>query len=333
MVIAFLTAAVIGTFCTTIGLWVLGVGSPGAAFHQDTSRRLDRLREGDMRSLGTAQSSTSEATAIALRRRVRTINFGGLTLISGGMVERWARDLERAGLTLNVREYFMLRLALAATLAAVGALLLPQFAIPIMLVGAVAGFFAPGIWVARLRTKRVQTLESQLPELLTMIASALRAGFGLSQALESAAEQLPEPMNTEIRSMLRDTAVGSSIEAALEHMNERVNSPDFDIVVSAINIQRSVGGNLAEILDTVSHTMRERDRIRGEIRTLTSQQRMSGYVIGGVPIGLFGLFMMINPEYTGRLITEPLGRMMLVGGGVLWMMGFLVIRKIVNIEV
>ena len=104
-------------------------------------------------------------------------------------------------------------------------------------------------------------------------------------------------------------------------------------MITAILIQRSVGGNLAEILENVAHTMRERERIRGEIRTLTSQQRLTGYVIGGIPVGLFLVFMIMSPEFTGLLITNPLGRMMLLGAIVLEAMGFLVIQKIVNIEV
>jgi len=169
--------------------------------------------------------------------------------------------------------------------------------------------------------------------MLQMLASGLRAGFGLIQALDSASDQLPNPLATEIRRTLRDTAMGASVEQALSALNQRVGSPDFDIVITATLIQRSVGGNLAEILDNVAHTMRERERIRGEIRTLTSQQRMTGYVIGGIPIGLGIIFMMISPEFTGKLFTDPLGRMMLGGAIGMEILGFAVIRKIVNIEV
>ena len=127
--------------------------------------------------------------------------------------------------------------------------------------------------------------------------------------------------------------MGASIEAALESMNERIGSSDWDIVITAIMIQRSVGGNLAEFLDNVAHTMRERERIKGEIRTLTSQQRMTGYVIGGIPIGLGVLFAFLNWQFTSLLFTEPLGRGMLAVGTALWITGFVIIQKIVNIEV
>jgi tight adherence protein B len=137
----------------------------------------------------------------------------------------------------------------------------------------------------------------------------------------------------EIRRTLRDISIGSSIEDALDALNQRVGSSDFDIVLTAILIQRSVGGNLAEILDNVAHTMRERERIRGEIQTLTSQQRMTGFVIGGIPVGLGAIFFLISPDFVGLLFTDPLGRMMLGAAAVMETLGFLVIRKIVNIEV
>ena len=127
--------------------------------------------------------------------------------------------------------------------------------------------------------------------------------------------------------------MGASIDQALLSLNDRVGSPDFDIVITAILIQRTVGGNLAEILDNVAHTMRERERIRGEIRALTSQQRMTGYVIGGIPVGLALIFLVISPGFITPLFTEKLGRIMLGFGFALETMGFLVIRKIVNIEV
>jgi tight adherence protein B len=169
--------------------------------------------------------------------------------------------------------------------------------------------------------------------MLQMVSSGLRAGFGLVQALEASGEQLPAPLSIEIRRTLRDTALGASIDQALGSLNDRIGSSDFDIVITAILIQRTVGGNLAEILDNVAHTMRERERIRGEIRTLTSQQRLTGYVIGGIPIGLGIIFSLISPAFISLLFTDPLGRMMLGGAIVMEIIGFFVISRIVNIEV
>lgn len=313
-----LAALCAGGFATTAVLWFAGVGSNGAA----AAARLNRIREADL--------PASEERKISLRRR-GSVNFAGITVISGNLAANWARDLDRAGLTLNAKEYFVLRSVVGIGLTAALLLIVP---IPVLaLAGVPLGFVATGFWVKRRIKSRLHKMESQLVELLQMLASGLRAGFGLLQALEASADQLPAPLSVEIRRTLRDTAMGASVEQALTSLNERVGSPDFDIVITAIMIQRAVGGNLAEILDNVAHTMRERERIKGEIRTLTSQQRMTGYVIGGIPIGLLIIFMMISPEFTGLLFTEKLGQIMLGAAFVSEAIGFMIIQKIVNIEV
>jgi tight adherence protein B len=133
--------------------------------------------------------------------------------------------------------------------------------------------------------------------------------------------------------MLREANLGMSAEDALNALGERIDSPDFEMVLTAINIQRTAGGNLSEILENVAFTMRERERIRGEITTLTAQQKMTGVIIGGLPIGMGLLFMLINPSYMGLLFTEMAGRIMLLFAGALEVMGILVMRKILAIEV
>jgi tight adherence protein B len=322
MVFLLLGSVAVGAFCAALVLWLLGFGSESV----EASARLARLREGQASLAGAA----GKQVGTPLRRRA-SVTIGGLNLVSANMAANWATQLERAGLTLNVKEYFALR-AVVGVLCAVGAVMalpIPQVA----LLAGPAGFWLVGFWLQMRISRRRKLLDTQLVELLQMMASALRAGFGLLQALEAAADQLPAPISHEVRRALRDTARGASVEQSLEALNERVGSSDFDIVVTAILIQRSVGGNLAEILDNVAHTMRERERIRGEINTLTSQQRMTGFILGGVPIGLGVLFFMINPEFEKLLFTDPLGRMMLGTAVVLEVVGFMVIRKIVNIEV
>jgi tight adherence protein B len=153
------------------------------------------------------------------------------------------------------------------------------------------------------------------------------------QSFEFAGRQMEPPIALEIRRMLRDANLGLSAEDALLAMGERIGSKDLDMVLTAINIQRAVGGNLAEILDQVAFTMRERERIRGEITTLTSQQRMTGIVIGGLPILMFVLFMMMNPGYMSLFFTELAGRVMLIGATALEFLGFIVIKRIMAIEI
>jgi tight adherence protein B len=320
MALLILVALTAGGFAFTTTLWATGyAGSSSAA----ATQRLSRLRSADA-------DSKSDTPMFSLRRR-GSVSLGGINLVSSNIVAQWAVDLERAGLTLNVREYFILRIVVAMVIAALTMLVLPF--LPAALGAGAVGYLAVGFWLRRRISSRIHKLEAQLVELLSMVASGLRAGFGLIQALESSAEQLPSPLSVEIRRTLRDIAMGASIEQALGSLNDRAGSSDFDIVITAILIQRTVGGNLAEILDNVAHTMRERERIRGEIRTLTSQQRMTGYVIGGIPVGVGLAFSVINPSFMSLLFTDSLGRMMLGGAIALEVVGFFVISRIVNIEV
>jgi tight adherence protein B len=313
-----LVAISTGVFATLLLLWLFKFGGGGA----EAGERLRKIRE--------VEAHLPQETRARLKQR-GAVNFAGITLLSGNIAANWTRDLERAGLTLNAKEFFTLRLVVSVLLALVGVLMLP---LPILgLILAPLGWVLVGFWLKRRITSRLHKLEGQLVELLQMLSSGLRAGFGLLQAMEAAAEQVPAPLSVEIRRTLRDTAMGASVEQALAALNDRVGSPDFDIVITAILIQRSVGGNLAEILDNVAHTMRERERIKGEIRTLTSQQRLTGYVIGGIPIGLLIIFYLISPDFTGLLFTDPLGRMMLIGAFISQVIGYVIIQKIVNIEV
>jgi tight adherence protein B len=316
--IVILAALCAGAMATSGVLWFAGFGGGGVA----AAARLNKLKE--------VEAQLPSESRISLRRR-GAVNFAGITLLSGNLAATWTKDLERAGLTLNAKEYLMVRIAVSVGLAAVAMVMLPSPLFAVL--GLPLGFLGTGLWLKQRKASRLHKMESQLVELLQMLASGLRAGFGLLQALESAADQTPVPLQIEIRRTLRDTAMGASVEQALTALNERVGSPDFDIVITAILIQRSVGGNLAEILDNVAHTMRERERIRGEIKTLTSQQRMTGFVIGGIPIGLLLIFMAISPQFTSLLFTDPLGRMMLGGAAVSECVGFAVIQKIVNIEI
>lgn len=313
-----LAALLFGATAFTGTLWVTGFAAGSGA----AGERLSRLKN--------EEEQLNVSSGPGLRRRVG-VRFGGINLVSMNLVQEWGVQLERAGLALNVREYFILRVTVGVILTAVLFLVAP---LPVLaLIGAPVGYLAVGFWLRMRIGRRTRKLESQLVELLQMLASGLRAGFGMLQALDAAQEQLPAPLATEIRRTLRDTAMGASIEKALTSLNERIGSTDFDIVITAILIQRSVGGNLAEILDNVAHTMRERERIKGEIRTLTSQQRMTGYVIGGIPAGLGIAFFLISPDFMKLLFTDSLGQMMLAGAVLMECAGFFVISRIVNIEV
>jgi tight adherence protein B len=191
----------------------------------------------------------------------------------------------------------------------------------------------PSWWLGNKKQSRMRRFEGQLVDLLGLLSNSLKSGYGLMQSFEFAARQMDPPISLELRRMLRDANLGLSAEDALNAMGDRIDSKDLEMVLTAINIQRAVGGNLSEILDKVAFTMRERERIRGEITTLTAQQRMTGIVIGGLPVFMFVLFMIMNPAYMGLLFTEMMGRMMLVGSVLLEVMGYFSIKKIIDIEI
>jgi len=155
----------------------------------------------------------------------------------------------------------------------------------------------------------------------------------LLQSFEYASRQIGPPLADELKRMLQEANLGAGAEVAIEALAERIASPDMEMVVTAITIQKSVGGNLAQTLDNVAYTMRERDRIRGEIRTLTSQQRMTGFIIGGLPIFVGGIMFAINPDYMLPLFTHSVGKILLLTAVGMETLGIVLIRSLLSFEV
>jgi tight adherence protein B len=246
-----------------------------------------------------------------------------------------SRDLEVAGSRLRPTEYLAIRLACGLTFFLV-ALLAFKFSALGMMFGVPIGFLGylfPRFYIRLRQKRRLKKLDKQLPEALTMLSGALKAGVGLLQGIENVVDNMSSPISEELGKMLHEAALGSGMEAAMKDLVQRIPSKDLDIVITAILIQREVGGNLAEILDTVSYTIRERERIKGEIQTLTTMQRWEGYVAELIPLLLAGLLFLINPDYMMTLFNESVGRIM-VGVAVVWQfIGFLIIRKIVDIDI
>ncbi len=246
-----------------------------------------------------------------------------------------AVDLERAGLKLRVSEYIAIRLASALFCFLFALIVAGSSPASLGLAAgmALSGYLLPRFYVKLRLVSRLRKLEKQLPETLTIMSNALKAGFGFLQAIDAAVQQMAPPISVELERALRDANLGASIEDALKALGERVKSKDLDIVLTAILIQREVGGNLAEILDIVAHTIRERDRIKGEIKTLTTTQRWEGYVAALVPVGLALLLFAANPDYMDNLLTEPALQVLLVAAVIWAIIGFFVMRKIVDVEV
>jgi len=239
--------------------------------------------------------------------------------------------MRKAGLSLLGTE-FLIILALSAALAFVVAFILSKKLYMAILV---AVFVMMLEWVYVLvRTQRRETLfRNQLGDCLTTVANAMRAGFSFLQAMDLIAKEMEPPISEEFKHVMRDISLGTSMERALEDMDKRVGSPDFSLVVTAVLIQQQVGGDLARILDTISETIQDRIRMRREVQTLTAQGRISGWVLAALPVGMCILLNIISPGYLDPLFKERIGQMAMGGAVVLIIIGFIVIQRIVDIEV
>jgi tight adherence protein B len=255
-----------------------------------------------------------------------------------------ARELARADLQLRPSEYLAIRTAaiLGAPIAVylLGVTVMPSLANPLALLAAGGlGWWVPRFYVNRRKSKRLQAFNDHLADTITLVANALRAGASFLQAIELVVRETQPPISTEFNRVIREVNLGLPFEQALNNMVRRVRSEDLELLTTAITIQHQVGGNLAEILDSIAFTIRERIRIIGEIRVLTAQQRMSGYVVAGLPIFLVLILTVIAPTFMEPMFGDPkvfgipVGVIILIFGGIMMGVGFLLIRRIVDIEV
>ena len=255
-----------------------------------------------------------------------------------------AREIARADLKIKVSEYLAIWAGAVVGLPLLFVVLslgLPALRSPIaLLVAGLIGFMLPRFWLGRRKSGRLNAFNKQLPDTITLLANALRAGSSFLQAIELVVRESRPPVSTEFGRVIREVNLGLPFEQALENMVRRVRSDDLELMATAISIQHTVGGNLAEILDSIAYTIRERVRIKGEIKTLTAQQRLSGYVVGFLPIGLAGFLFVAAPNFMEPMFANPpavlglpAGVVILIFGGFMMFMGFMFIRKIVDIEV
>jgi len=238
--------------------------------------------------------------------------------------ERIAKSLARADIKMKPGEYIGL-IVIAAVLTGLIAFFLGGGGLPAILfglLGAMAGGFLPGMYVKRQQTQRLQKFDNQLGDMLNLMVNGLRAGFSTMQAMEAVSKELPPPICDEFHRVVQEMQLGVPMERSLDNLLRRIPSEDLDLVITAINVQREVGGNLAEILDTISFTIRERVRIKGEIRVLTTQASYSGKMLSFMPIGVMAILYLLNREYMMEFFLHgicgyvPLGiAAMLIGAG------------------
>ncbi|MBC8253951.1 MAG: type II secretion system F family protein [Ardenticatenia bacterium] len=243
-----------------------------------------------------------------------------------------ATDLARANLKLTAAEYLILTVTSILGTALIFYLIMHQNLF-LTLGGLVLGFFLPRFYVKFRQGKRLKEFGNQLGDSINLLANGLRSGYSLLQALDAVATEMPPPISEEFQRVVREIGLGVSTEQAMQNMLRRIPSDDLDLMITAISVQHEVGGNLAEILETISHTIRERVRIKGEIRVLTSQQMISGYVVSFLPIGLGLILFAMNPSYMGAMFQDVCGIAMVSIAAIMIAAGFFAIRKIVSIDV
>lgn len=263
------------------------------------------------------------------------LNAVGKTLGKSKWGTKYLEDIEnkltQAHILLKPEEFIAIEFAVALLAFIIGVIILENFALAIFL--ALAGLYIPNAFV-KMRIKGIsKKIDQQLPDTVMLLSNSLKAGYSFMQALDVASKELPPPISLEFQQILKEVNLGVNTEKALEGLSQRTQSEDLKLILLAVTIQRQIGGNLSEILDNISDTIRSRIKIKGEINTLTAQGRMSGMVISIMPVALGFILYMINPASTSMLFTEPIGLVMLCIAVMMELLGIFFIKKIVRIEV
>jgi len=242
-----------------------------------------------------------------------------------------SEQLSRADLRLRTSEFLGIRLGSALLLALVGVI---RFGIGWqMLVTGAFGWFIPRFYLRFRRRRRLKAFNDQLGDTLILMSNALKTGYSLAQAIDVVANKASPPISKEFDRVVKEVNLGANIEDSLTRLVRRTESSDLDMVVTAVAINRKIGGNLSEILENIAETIRERVRIKGEMSTLTAQARGSGYMITGLPIVL-GIFMyFVTPQYFAPMVANPIGIGMLVAAGIFMGLGQLIMSRIATVDV
>jgi tight adherence protein B len=307
---------------------VTGVSAMRGERQKDIEERLGRYTS-DYESFIPAEYDNSQQTAAEQQSIIaRQLDAA---LADRGFAQKWRVELARADLKLTVGEY-----AAIHGLSMAGAFLVGAAVFGNPITGGVlgiAGFFLPRFYVAQKKSKRLRAFEGQLPDTLSLWVNALRSGYSVLQSMEAIARESPEPTATEFKRVVQEAQLGIPMETALDHLLARMPSDDLDLVNTAVNIQREVGGNLAEILESIGHTIRDRIKLKGEIRVLTSQGRITGWIISLLPVFLTIFLYVISPGYMGLMVKNRMCGWPMLGCGMgLIATGAAAIQKIVNIE-
>jgi tight adherence protein B len=251
--------------------------------------------------------------------------------VAGGFSAGLDAKLEQAGLPMKAGEFVALTAVCAVAGAVLGAFLVANIMV-VVLVGVVASLI-PYAWLVRARSQRQKKMAEQLADVMSILASSLRAGHSFLQALDQVANEIKDPSASEFHRVVSEIRLGRSVDDAMIEMAERIGSEDMRWAVMAVNIQRQVGGNLAEVLDIVANTVRERAYIHRQVKVLSAEGRISIGILASLPFGIFFYLVLVNPDYVGLLFTTTIGRILLIAGATLMGLGIFVMTRIVRIDV
>jgi tight adherence protein B len=293
-------------------------------FRENVTERMHAIFREGVADTGGARLDLGSSSRNTIRRLDRR-------LFSRGFGSSLSANLIQADLKLTVTEYMLIVLGITSLGALLGYAISRQ---PISaLVSGFICFLLPGIFVKWRQIRRRREFASQLVDVLTQIVGSLRAGYSISQSMDTVATQVAPPAGDEFRRVVRELQLGQPLMAALMSLAERIKSDDLTMVITAISINQQVGGNLAAILETVAETIRERVRIKREIQVLTAQQTISGYILTFLPIGLGALLLIINPSYEMRLFTPGPTLCIPIGAALGIIAGFFAMRRIIDIDI
>lgn len=295
----------------------------------DTAWLDTRLRRYGARPFELTDEEQRQAASVAMTQMLASrleASVSGRTFAA-----RLQSDIAQANLKLTVGEFLILQVSAAATSGALAYVIARAPAVAACF--AIAGWLVPGFWLGRRKAARLKAFNEQLADTIALMSNSLRAGMSLLQAMELISREADPPVSEEFHRVVREVALGVGPQQALVHMVERVDSEDLDLVVTAILVQFEIGGNLSRILDSIATTIRERIKLHGEIRTLSAQGRMSGYILSGMPVAIGGLLMLIAPSYMGKLFSPGPWLVLPVIAVVGILIGTFVMRQLVAIEV
>jgi tight adherence protein B len=324
-------------FALLVAAGVLGLGLAVVLMTGDRRGRIERrlgglleepTPEGDDEDEAFVPKGDQALAETALLQRM--VGITGQLAERAGLLTRTEDALEQADLPLRPPEALFFYFAGLFVVGVLGLLVLP---IPMALGLALLAGVVPVIVLHRRRRNRLSEFQAQLPGTLNLLSGSMRAGFSFAQGLESVANEASQPTRRELQRVFTESRLGRPIEDALEDSAQRMTSVDLMWAVMAIRIQREVGGNLAELLDTVADTMTQRERLRLEIKALTAEGRFSGWILGIFPVAFAGVLFLIQPDYMGVLFQESIGIMAVIASAVMTFIGFIWLRKILQIEV